>query len=642
MAMQYILGIIGEKAVEAVAESAIKGLQNVAKAPLEAAHRYTATRDELGYIAGQAGIQKKGLESTVASWNAQLIGMSQRTNQYQEELLNGFKSTVESNVKPDAALGLTEAAGRAATATNNDLAPLSKAVTRAHLDFGVRSEDADNFFEIIAASGRSGTLNFNQLLQKIPSLITSAKNSTLGLRGTSGISSVTAALQIAAKDNADPEQAHANLNGFLNEFNSGGIAHKFQKLGVGNFEQEKKNAIASGDPLLYMAKLADTVTGGDATKLGQLFSSREARDFQQALVANQTEYQKIHNEASSSKGLIHQRKLIADNSDAGVAKSLRIKNEASLQNSGVTQGYVNGLHKTANFLKDYTGPNADAFRFGFDQLGLLKPRENQNGSLSGLDDGNHGDAIPVVVVNWPNGTPAEEELGPVDTIVGLGLTAAHFAPLLTDIAFPAKGLFRQAKWLFNQAVENGPKLEAPPSEGPYYHYPNHGQQENRASDYPISAQANQYANRRRLKPGLSVNPYHHYSNYGQQESRIYDYPAVTQAKGYPKKININRPLDPPYASGPNKSQHYQYFINPGFENSPATYPLVPSNRRQDISPNTLSPGALGPQKVSGTVEVKVSMPPYLTGQTSVTQPAGAGVKLQATAAKTGNYHQGGF
>lgn len=53
---------------------------------------------------------------------------------------------------------------------------------------------------------------------------------------------------------------------------------------------------------------------------------------------------------------------------------------------------------------------------------------------------------------------------------------------------------------------------------------------------------------------------------------------------------------------------------------------------------TLEKGSQAAQKVGGQIEVKVSMPNYLTGNATVTTPAAQGVKI---APKVGYYNMAG-
>ncbi|GAA5783937.1 phage tail tape measure protein [Chitiniphilus shinanonensis] len=516
---------------------------------------------ELVTLGNIAGIEGPKLPATVGQWKQELIGLSRQTQQTQGDLQQGFGALIEKGLAPDLAFKILREAGHAATATGGDVKEIGKTLIGFHDQLAVSAYQAGRALDALAVASNAGRIKFPQLQAQIPGLASAAKASGLNLQGTGGVASLAAGMQIAGKDGTAPDQATANLKGFLAAFQDEGMAARFKKLGIRNYDEEKRKAAASADPLLYMAELVQKATGGDDAKVRKLFTDREAQGFAKALIGDLGGYRQIRDQAANANGQIQQMENARLNTTQGQLHQMQIRTDADLQESAITQTGHWAARTAAGAMNEYDVDSTHlrliqtlfgGALWGTDRL-LSRNKGGGNGNAA-IGDSAAGDPTPVFVVNWPAGGGIASGVGNLAQLVPLLARAGPAA------AVGAAGLGGFA----------------------------YGSMLNKLMNWQMQL----FTGEKDATVG----------------GKIYDW---THGVGPGPMETIDRRLHPAQ--------------------------LSPTDIR---TIQALPPGALSPAKVGGTIEVKVSMPSYLTGQTSVTQPTGTGVKLEATA-NTGRYYYGG-
>lgn len=315
----------GRRTTLAVGGGMVLGLKDAAAQAIDVEH-------ELANIANTAGVGQMKFKSTMAEWKTGLISTSKATNQTQADLLRGFGALVSKGLDPRVAMTMTRSIGHAATATGSDVEELGRSIYSVYDNLKVPVGDVDRALEMMASAGNEGAFELRDMALYFPQLTASA--SQLGVKGTKGVASLGAALQIALKGAGDPAEAANNLKNFLAKLSAPETAKAFKKFGV-NYNAEMKKAIASGDPVMYFAQLTQKVTKGDRMKLGQLFSDMQVQNFLAPMLANMQEYQRIRNQASNSKGLLKQEEVNMMSTFAEQMKRADINMQASLQSSNL-------------------------------------------------------------------------------------------------------------------------------------------------------------------------------------------------------------------------------------------------------------------------------------------------------------------
>lgn len=569
------------------------GLQDAATQAINVEHR-------LAGIANTAGIAQDRFKSTVGTWKTELVGMSQQTNQTQGDLLRGFDALISKGLDPDAAIKMTRSAGHAATATGADVEELGRSLYATYDNLKVPLSEADKALEAMAFAGNAGAFELKNMSVYFPQLTASA--SQLGVQGTKGVASLGAALQIALKGAGNPEEAAGNLKNFLAKLSSPETVKNFKKFGV-NYAEEMKKAIASGDPVMYFTQLTQKITKGDRLKLGQLFGDMQVQNFLAPMLANLDEYQKIRNGAAQSEGLIKQQEVNMLTTAAEQMKRLRINTEATVQSSeamGVSLGSLtealgkisdSGLSKVGigagllgivggawlggSLLKRGAGWMAGRFgkRKGDPAAGMAEA------ILGGGDK--EGGALPVFVTNWPDGAGGNTGSAidiDAPTGKGRGLAGAAVRRATQSLMFMGVSSIGQIAGMGAGAIATSAAGVAAAG----------------AVGYGIGTILNSGINL-----GLEKLTGEAGATLG---GKIYDWLHQDEL------AELNRPVS-----------------------------RAPRTAAERATVAALPAGSQSPQKVNGTIEVKVQLPNYVTGEASVTQPSNSPVKLEP---KVGRYAGG--
>lgn len=282
----------------------------------------------LAGIVVTSGLAGKAAAASMQTLKGELISVSKETNQLQSDLTRSLASLVSAGLDPNQAMKLLRPIGHAALATGADVEDLGKSLYATYQGLKVPIADAGQALEIMAKAGSMGSFELKSMAQYFPQLTSAA--SSLNMKGTEGLASVAAALQVAMKGAGSESEAANNLANFMKAMNSPETVKNFGKMGV-SVRQLRKEAEASGDPLAYYAETIKRVTGGDALKLGQLFGDAQAQNFIRPMIQNLEEYKRIKQEAQNSKGFISQAEATQLATAAEQLKRLQVNTEASAQ-----------------------------------------------------------------------------------------------------------------------------------------------------------------------------------------------------------------------------------------------------------------------------------------------------------------------
>lgn len=225
-----------------------------------------------------------------------------RTGLGQSTLLAGLETYVGKGLDLERALAALPATGRAAKATGAQFDEMAAAGFAAMDNLKVAPEELRKAFDIMAASGKEGSFELKDMARAFPELTASAQ--ALGMKGTAGVASLSAALQIAMKAAGSADQAANNTSNFMGKLTSPDAVEKFADFGV-DIQKELEGAVARGvDPLEHMLSVIERVTGGDQFKMGQLFADKQVLDFLRAVIPNMEEYRRIKAASAGADGII--------------------------------------------------------------------------------------------------------------------------------------------------------------------------------------------------------------------------------------------------------------------------------------------------------------------------------------------------
>lgn len=305
-----------------------------------AAEQAMQTEHALAGIANTAGVTNQQFKTTIGGWKTELVGLSQETNQLQGDLTRGFGALVSKGLDPSKAMGMIKPIGHAALATGADVEELGRSVYATYDNLKVPISETGKVLEVMAKAGNEGAFELKDMATYFPQMTASAQQ--LGMVGTKGVAQIGAALQIALKGAGDPSEAANNMKNFMSKLSSPETAKNFKKFGV-NYQAEMKKAIQSGDPVQYFTELIQKTTGGDRMKLGQLFGDMQVQNFLAPMLKNMDEYKRIRDASANSEGLIKQQEVNMLQTAQEQMKRLQINTEAAVQSSDKLGGVYEKL-----------------------------------------------------------------------------------------------------------------------------------------------------------------------------------------------------------------------------------------------------------------------------------------------------------
>lgn len=147
----------------------------------------------------------------------------------------------------------------------------------ARKSFGLTTEQAEKFFDRIAAGGNIGKFEGKDLARYLPSLLPVA--AARGFKDIEGVEKLVGALETMRDYVGTSEEAALALSDFMEKVASPTVEKNFANFGI-NLPKALKEAKANGEDLFVVVeRLLRKATGGDIDKLGHIFTDKESRRF---------------------------------------------------------------------------------------------------------------------------------------------------------------------------------------------------------------------------------------------------------------------------------------------------------------------------------------------------------------------------
>ncbi len=228
--------------------------------------------------------------------------MGPRLAQLPSALAGGVDVLMGMGASADQALGSIEAIARASTAYRAEIADVSNAVWSSLDNLKLPIGDVGRALDMMAVAGNRGSFELRDMAQYFPAL--TAASSALGQRGAPAVADLAAALQIARKGAGDSSTAANNLLNLLNKITSQDAIRNFRKMGI-----DLQAALAEGmrqgkSPIEIITEQTRRATGGDLSKLSQLFADAQVQAALRPLVQNLDLYREIRSEALRAQGTV--------------------------------------------------------------------------------------------------------------------------------------------------------------------------------------------------------------------------------------------------------------------------------------------------------------------------------------------------
>lgn len=259
----------------------------------------------------------------------------------------------------------------------------------ARKNFGVMTKEGERFFDIVAKGGAVGKFEGADLARYLPDLMPTA--AVQGFKGVDGTARLIGMLEAFRDFTGSSEKAANGLRDFIDKVSSPTVQKAFSKVGI-NLEKDLKAGLAAGEDFeQVMARLIRKATGGDATKLGKLFTEIDSRNFARFLLKQlDAMNEKITEVKTNSKGMI----------DANVNQVL---GDAQAKLDRMDNSIGNLKKQTGSLLVSIGGATAAEFLAG--QVG--KEAENLDKMKA---DGASAGEIALQYAKWHSGVQSIQDL----------------------------------------------------------------------------------------------------------------------------------------------------------------------------------------------------------------------------------------
>lgn len=243
--------------------------------------------------------------------SGEIMSISKETNQLQTDILIATKTLVAAGMDPQMAMRFLRPIGKAATAEQADIADLAKVMFTSFDTMKVPIDDLTHSLDIMTLAGKKGRFELKDMAREFPSITAAAAN--MGIKGTRGIAQLSAALQLAVKGAANPQEAATNLSNFLQKILSQETMNNFMKIPTGpvNLVKEMSRVLKEGkDPIEEMLVLIGKITASPdpavaSARMSFLFRDKQVLDFLKALVPRLAEYKSLRDEVNKADGEVN-------------------------------------------------------------------------------------------------------------------------------------------------------------------------------------------------------------------------------------------------------------------------------------------------------------------------------------------------
>lgn len=357
-------------------------------------------RDQLRVLGNisekQIEIYRKTLDKT-----ARMRGVGSRGS------LGIFGGLMAGGLTPAEASAMTDNVAVFAKATRSSLEDASRATVALRNNMKlVRADDIMAAYDAIAAGGKAGEFEVQDMARHLPSLL--AKMEKLGEAGVTGVRNTVAISQAVRKVVGSSDEAATIMENLLDTFTSREFVAGAKKVGI-NVEKTMKDAKEKGlSPVFAMLHQIHRKTGGDPFKVAQLIPNKRAADALIAALREAGFMMELLDEMASSAGstmkdyetatgnaqeawsrfsstIIERSKAIAENALPSITAAM----------DAMTAAMNGGKGEASAFLAELQRLNA-----GAEQL-----MKGLRGEASGQAD------ILSPVLGWLNGLAAETNKG---------------------------------------------------------------------------------------------------------------------------------------------------------------------------------------------------------------------------------------
>lgn len=260
----------------------------------------------------------------VAALGKTILAEARITNQGANEVQRAIGFLVAAGMDAQTAQASIRTIGRTTTAAGADIEDLSRAAFTLQDAFKIKPGDLQGALDILAVAGKEGNVELKDMAKVLPVLGSSFV--ALKMEGREAAATMGAALEIARKGAADPDEAANNMKNFLGKVLSPETLKKAEsKFGLDLYTVIKGAQTKGGNPFEAAMTSIMEATKGDQKAIGELFQDAQVQNFLRPMMQNWDEYQRIKDKAlNQSAGTTDRDFALMMETDAEKMKAAKI------------------------------------------------------------------------------------------------------------------------------------------------------------------------------------------------------------------------------------------------------------------------------------------------------------------------------
>ena len=253
-----------------------------------------------------------------------------------DDMVAGLETLIASGRSLEESLLFLPTVARTAQASGAAISDIALTADSVAGSLGVASDKMQAAFDVLAAAGKAGKFELNDMARELPALLPAF--AALGYSGEAGLKKIAAMLQIVRNQTGSSAEAATNLGNVFQKVYSRETANAFKKMGVDLPAALDKARKEGRDVIEELVTMTDKALKGDLSKLPLLFTDAQVQKGMRALLTQQKE-------------LVAQTEALTRASGT-VARDFK---QITSDSEGSWQALANNVQKVATSLGNLTG-----------------------------------------------------------------------------------------------------------------------------------------------------------------------------------------------------------------------------------------------------------------------------------------------
>lgn len=312
-------------------------------APLSVAGEFESILMDIG--------QKSDLSNeAIKAMGERIRALAPQVNKTAGEVAAGVDILTSMGLDPGRAMAIIPQIGKAATAYRAEISDVSRATYAVIDNLKVPVSEVAKVLDVLSLASKEGAVELSDMAREFPSI--AAVGQAVGEKGVQGVARLASALEALRPAFGDSSSAATGFRDVLMKSTSDEVVKRFSKAAVPiDIKKTLANARKSGaDIMETLAAATMKAIKGDTSKIGEIWTDKEARIAMTGFIANWARYREIRKKAFEANGIVEQDFARRMETYEAKAKAFRV----ALENIGIAIG--NTLLPTMNSMLKAVAP----------------------------------------------------------------------------------------------------------------------------------------------------------------------------------------------------------------------------------------------------------------------------------------------